>query len=67
MSTVEKSERPEQNLDLRCQVWTVSQRFSHFSVEETLQRILGQTNNDCRFLISTLTSSLHQQPLLAGR
>ena len=27
----------------------------------------GQTNNDCRFLISTLTSSLHQQPLLAGR
>ena len=37
------------------------------SVEETLQRIMGQTNNDCRFLISTLTSSLHQQPLLAGR
>ena len=26
-----------------------------------------QTNNDCRFLIFTLTSSLHQQPLLAGR
>ena len=25
---------------------------------------MGQTNNDCRFLISTLTSSLHQQPLL---
>ena len=37
------------------------------SVEETLQRIMGQTNNDCRFLIFTLTSSLHQQPLLAGR
>ena len=36
------------------------------SVVETLQRIMGQTN-DCRFLISTLTSSLHQQPLLAGR
>ena len=28
---------------------------------------MGQTNNDCRFLISTLTSSLHQQPLLAGK
>ena len=37
------------------------------SVEETLQRIMGQTNNDCRFLIFTLTSSLHQQPSLAGR
>ena len=28
---------------------------------------MEQTNNDCRFRISTLTSSLHQQPLLAGR
>ena len=28
---------------------------------------MGQTNNDCRFLISTLTSSPHQQPSLAGR
>ena len=37
------------------------------SVEETLQRIMGQTNNDCRFRIFILTSSLHQQPLLAGR
>ena len=37
------------------------------SVEETLQRIMVQTNNDCRFLIFTLTSALHQQPLLAGR
>ena len=37
------------------------------SVEETLQRIMGQTNNDCRFRFFTLTSSIHQQPLLAGR
>ena len=37
------------------------------SVEETLQRIMGQTNNDCRFQISILTSSLHQPRLLAGR
>ena len=37
------------------------------SVEETLQRIMEQTNKDCRLRILTLTSSLHQQPLLAGR
>ena len=37
------------------------------SVEESIQRIMGQTNNDCRFRISSLTSSLRQQPLLAGR
>ena len=30
------------------------------SVEETLQRIMGQTNNDCRFPIFISTSSLHQ-------
>ena len=63
MSTAEKSERPEQNRDLRCQ----SPKIQSSSVEETLQSIMGQTNNDCRFLISTLTSSLRQQPLLAGR
>ena len=28
---------------------------------------MGLTNNDCRFWIFTLTSSLHQRPLLAGR
>ena len=37
------------------------------SVEETLQRIMGQTNNDCRFRIFILTSSLRQQPSLVGR
>ena len=37
------------------------------SVEETIQRIMEQTNNDCRFQIFILTSSLRQQPLLAGR
>ena len=59
-SIVEKSEKPEQNLDRQ-------PKIQSSSVEETLQRIMGQTNNDCRFWISTLTSSLHQQPLLAGR
>ena len=37
------------------------------SVEETLQRIMEQTNNDCRFRIFTLTSSLRQRRLLTGR
>ena len=46
-------------------VWTVSQRFSHFQWRRLFKRIMGQTN--CRFLISTLTSSLHQQSLLAGK
>ena len=36
-------------------------------VREEFQRIMEQTNNDCRFQISTLTSSLRQQLLLAGR
>ena len=36
-------------------------------VEETLQRIMEQTNNDCRFQIVISTNSLHQSRLLAGR
>ena len=65
-STVEKSERQEQNQDLRCQSGP-SAKIQSSSVEETLQRIMEQTNNDCRFWIFTLTSSLHQLRLLAGR
>ena len=65
-STVEKSERPEQNQDLRCQS-DRQPKIQSSSVEESLQRIMVQTNNDCRFLIFTLISSLYQQPLLAGR
>ena len=37
------------------------------SVEETLQRIMGQTNNDCIFRIFILTNSLRQLRLRAGR
>ena len=65
-STVEKSERHEQNQDLRCQSGP-SAKDSVILSEETLQRIMGQTNNDYRFRIFTLTNSLRQQPLLAGR
>ena len=42
-------------------------KFQSSSVEETLQRIMVQTNNDCRFRIFILTNSLHQPRLLAGR
>ena len=65
MSTAEKSERQEQNQDLRCQ--DRQPKIQSSSVEETLQRIMVQTNNDCRFRIFMSTNSLHQQPLLAGR
>ena len=37
------------------------------SVREDFQRIMGQTNNDCRFRILISTNSLHQQHLLVGR
>ena len=37
------------------------------SVEETLQRIVVQTNNDCRFRIFIATNSTHRQCLLVGR
>ena len=66
-SAAEKSERPERDQDLRCQSGPSAKDSVIFSGLETLQRIMGQTNNDCRFLISTLTSSLHQQPSLAER
>ena len=67
MSTAEKSERPERDQDLRCQSGPSAKDSVIFSGGETIQRIMGQTKNDCRFRISTLTSSLRQQPLLAGR
>ena len=65
-STAERSERPEQNQDLRCQSGPSAKNSVIFSGGDSSNNC-GQTNNDCRFLISTLTSSLHQQPLLAGR
>ena len=36
-------------------------------MREDFQRIMGQTNKDCRLRIFTLTNSLHQQHLLVGR
>ena len=55
----------------KIQIWDASldrqPKIQSPSVEETLQRIVGQTNNDCRFRIFILTNSLHQPRLLAGR
>ena len=45
-------------------VRTVSQKFIRPPMREDLQRIMGQTNNDCRFRILILTNSLTQQHLL---
>ena len=56
MSTAEKSERPEQNRDLRCQSGTVSQNFCLLQWVRFFKETVGQTNNDCRFRISILTS-----------
>ena len=36
-------------------------------VRDDFQRIMEQTNNDCRFRILILTNSLHQPRLLSGR
>ena len=62
-STVEKSERQEQDQDLRCQ----SGPSAKNSVILSLQRSMGQTNNDCGFRIFISINSLHQLRLLAGR
>ena len=61
-----KSERPEQNHDLRCQSGPSAKGSVIFSGGDSSKNY-GQTNNDCRFLIFTLTSVLHQRRMLAGR
>ena len=48
-------------------VWTVSQRFSHLQWRRLFKELWGRPTTDCRFRIFILTSSLHQQPLLAGK
>ena len=65
-STVEKSERPEQNQDLRCQSGPSTKDSVILSGEDASKKY-GHTNNDCRFWIFISTSSLHQLRLLAGR
>ena len=55
----------------KIKIWDASldrqPKIQSSSAEETLQRIMVQTNNDCRFRIFISTNSLHQPRLLAGR
>ena len=52
-STVEKSERPEQNRDPRCQSGPSAKDSVIFSGGDSSKNY-GQTNNDCRFRILIL-------------
>ena len=66
-SSAEKNENQTQDQDERCQSGQSAKNSVIFSGGDFFKKIMELTNNDCRFLISTLTSSLHQQPLFAGR
>ena len=48
-STVEKSERPEQNQDLRWPVWTVSQKFSHLQWRRLFKELWGRPTTTADF------------------
>ena len=48
-------------------VWTVSQKFSYLQWRRLFQELWSRPTNDCRFRTFTLTNSLHQRHLLAGR
>ena len=48
-STVEKSERPEQNRDLRLPVWTVSQRFSRLQWRRLFKESWGKPTTTADF------------------
>ena len=65
-STVEKV-KDQNKIKIRDASLDRQPKIQSSSVEETLQRIMEQTDNDCRFLIFTLKSSLHKQLLLPGR
>ena len=66
-STVEKSEKQTPDQDQRYQSGQSAKNSVILSGGVTLQRIMVQTKNDCRLQIFTLTNSLHQLRLLAGR
>ena len=65
-STVEKV-RDKHKIKIRDASLDSQPNILSSSVEETLQRIMGQTNNDCRFQTFTLTNSIHQRHLFVGR
>ena len=65
-STVEKSERPEHNQDLRCQSGPSAKDSVIFSGGDSSKNY-GADQQRLQISDLHLTSSLHQQPLLAGR
>ena len=52
-----KVERAERDQDLRCQSGPSAKDSVHLQWRRLFPRIMGQTNNGCRFRISILTSS----------
>ena len=68
MSTAERSERPERDQDLRCQSGPSAKNSVIFSEGDSSKNYGADQR---RLQISdrnfTLTNSLHQHPLLAGR
>ena len=66
MSTAEKV-KYQNKIEIRDAILDRQPKIQSSSVEETLQRIMGQTNNDCRFRIFILTGSYASYVLRAGR
>ena len=66
MSTAEKSERPERNQDLRCQSGPSAKDSVIFSGGDSSKNY-GADQQRLQISDLHLTTSLHQQPLLAGR
>ena len=64
---VEKSEKQTQDQDQRCQSGQSAQKILASSVEETLQRIMKQTNKESKFRLFILTNSPRQQHSFVGR
>ena len=66
-STAEKNENQTLVQDQRCQSRSAAKNSVIPSEGDSFQRIMGQTNNDCRFQIFIFINSPHQQRLLDGR
>ena len=63
---ISESQTPNTALDPRCQLGP-SAKIHSTLVREYFQRVVGQTNNDCRFRIFILTNSPRQLRSLVGR
>ena len=66
-SIAEKSGRPKQDSDLRCQSGPSAKNSVLFSGGDSSKNYGGRPNNDCRFRIFILTNSLLQLRFRVGR